>query len=247
MLRWYDHWLRGIDTGILEEPPVTYWTMGENAWRHAADWPLPETQWTRLYLNSWERLTADPFRTSSVDDFIPADAFVQMPPTQTNAIARLRYLTDPLPQDTLIAGPGVLHLFAAIDQDDTNWIVTLKDVGPDPSVRTARPGERDLAHMPERELTRGWLKASHRALDPQRSLPWKPWHPLTRAAQKTVVPGDVTAYDIEILATANLFRAGHRICIEIACADLPTGVSGATDVEYIPYHIGSSKTVLHKI
>src|SRR5262249_13874444 len=156
--------------------------------------------------------------------------FVQMPPTQTNEIARLRYLTDPLPCDTLIAGPAVLRLFASIDQDDTNWIVTLKDVGPDPGVRTERPGERDIARRIERELTRVWLMASPRALDLQRSQPWKPWHPLTRAARKPVVPGEVSAYDIEILATANLFRAGHRICIEIASADLPTGVSGATDV-----------------
>ena len=54
-----------------------------------------------------------------------------MPPTQTNRIEKLRYLTDPLPHDLLIAGPSVLKLFAAIDHDDTNWIVILKDVGPD--------------------------------------------------------------------------------------------------------------------
>ena len=40
MLRWYDHWLKGIDTGIMQEPPVTYWVMGANEWRHGADWPL---------------------------------------------------------------------------------------------------------------------------------------------------------------------------------------------------------------
>jgi len=107
-----------------------------------------------------------------------------MPPTQTNEIARLRYMTDPLPEDTLVIGPLALNVYAAIDQDDTNWIVILKDVGPDVSVRTARPGEIDIPDdLPERELTRGWLKASHRAVDPARSKPWRPWHPLTRAAQ----------------------------------------------------------------
>jgi len=49
------------------------------------------------------------------------------------------------------------------------------------------------------------------------------------------------------MATANLFKSGHRICIEITSLDLPTGVSGATNVEYIPYHIASSRTTLHKI
>jgi predicted acyl esterase len=247
-LRWYDHWLKGIDSGMLAEPPVRFWVMGANEWRSAQDWPLTQTRWTKLFLNSWERLTPEPFATSSVDEFIPPDAFVQMPPTQTNRIARLRYLSDPLPRDLLVAGPIVLNLFAAIDQDDTNWIIILKDVGPDVGVRSAREGEREISSdLPERELTRGWLKASCRALDPARSKPWKPWHRLTREAREPVIPGEVTEYAIEILSTANLFRRGHRICVEITSHDLPTGVSGATNVEYIPNHICSSKTTLHKI
>jgi hypothetical protein len=49
------------------------------------------------------------------------------------------------------------------------------------------------------------------------------------------------------MATANLFRRGHRICLDITSLDLPTGVAGATNAEYVPYHICSSSTVLHKI
>jgi uncharacterized protein len=248
ILKWYDHWLKGIDTGVMREAPVKFWVMGENKWREAADWPLPETEWTKLYLRNWERLTPEPFTPASVDQFTPPDAFVQMPPSQTTVIQKLRYLSEPLAHDTLIAGPAVLNLFAAIDQDDTNWIVVIKDVGPDVSVMTVREGERELPkNLPEREVTRGWLKASHRALDPKRSKPWKPWHPLTRAARKPVVPGEITEYAIEIMATANLFRQGHRICLEITSLDLPTGVAGATNAEYVPYHICSSKTVLHTI
>jgi len=59
VLRWHDHWLKGIDTGVMNEPPVRYWVMGANQWRTASDWPVPETQWTKLYLSSWERLTPD--------------------------------------------------------------------------------------------------------------------------------------------------------------------------------------------
>jgi len=248
ILRWHDHWLKDIDTGVMNEPPVRYCVMGANEWRTGTDWPLPETQWTKLYLNSWERLRTAPFTPASVDDELPPDAFVQMPPTQTNAVQTLRYMTDPLPQDVLVAGPSVLNLFAEIDQDDTNWIITLKDIGPDASVRTAREGERELPrNLHEREVTRGWLKASHRALDPKRSKPWQPWHLLTRKAQKKVVPGDINEYAIEIMATANLFRKGHRICVEIASADMPTGVGGATNAEYIPNHVCSSRTTLHKI
>jgi uncharacterized protein len=248
ILRWHDYWLKDIDTGVMNEPPVRYWVMGANAWRTGTDWPLPESQWTKFYLSSWERLRTAPFTPGSVDDEVPPDAFVQMPPVQTNMVQTLRYMTDPLPQDVLVAGPSVLILFAAIDQDDTNWIITLKDIGPDASVRTVREGERELPRdIHERELTRGWLKASHRALDPKRSKPWRPWHRLTRKAQQKVTPGEINEYAIEIMATANLFRKGHRICVEIASADMPTGVGGATNAEYIPNHVCSSRTTLHKI
>jgi len=248
ILRWHDHWLKGIDTGVMSDPPVTLWVMGADQWRSAADWPLPETQWTKFYLKSWERLSPRPFTPSSVDDEQPPDVFVQMPPTQTNRIERLRYMSEPLSQDVLVAGPIVLNLFAAIDQDDTNWIVILKDVGPDVSVMTVREGEREVPPtLPERELTRGWLKASHRALDPKRSKPWKPWHKLTREAAKPVAPGEIVEYAIEIMSTANLFRRGHRICLDITSLDLPTGVGGATNAEYVPYHICSSRTTVHRI
>ncbi len=248
ILRWYDYWLKGIETGIMDEPPVKMWVMGANEWYYADDWPVPETKWTKYYLQSWERLREEPFIPSSREGIEQPDAFVQMPPTQTRAIQKLRYMTDPLPEDTLVAGPSVLNLYAAIDQEDTNWIVILKDVGPDVSVRTARDGETTVpANLPERELVRGWLKASHRALDHTRSKPWKPWHPFTRAAWKPVVPGEINEYAIEILATANLFKKGHRICIDITSVDMPTGTAGFTNVEYFPYHICSSKTTLHKV
>jgi predicted acyl esterase len=248
MLRWNDHWLKNIDTGLMDEPPVRYWVMGANDWRSAQAWPPPEVKWTKFFLNSWERLQAAPFTAGSAEDELPPDAFLQMPPTQTNTVQKLRYVSDPLPDDLLIAGPAVLNLFASIDQDDTNWIVALLDLGPDPSVRTVRDGERELPRdLPERELTRGWLKASHRAVDPGRSKPGRPWHPLTRKAWQKVVPGEINEYAIEIMATANLFRRGHRIALDIMSADMPTGVGGATNAEYVPNHICSSRTVVHKV
>lgn len=247
ILRWFDHWLKGIDTGGMDGPPVRYWVMGANEWRSGADWPLPETQWTPLYLGSWERLCAAAPQAQSADDFAAPDTFSQMPPTQTKTIQRLRYVSEPFARDTLIAGPMSLTLHAAIDKADTNFIVIVSDLGPDSAVRTAREGERDLAAMPEREISRGWLKASHRALDAGRSKPGRPWHPLTRAARQTITPGEILEYQIEIMAAANLFRAGHRLALDITSLDLPTGVGGATNVEYVPYHICSAETVTHTI
>ena len=199
---------------------------------------------------TWNRDVMVPMRDGvhlSVDVYRP-DAFVQMPPPQTRTIQRLRYMTDPLPEDRLIAGPSALYLYATIDQEDTNWMIILKDLGPDVSVRTAREGEIDIpSELPEKELVRGWLKASHRAMDHESSKPWKPWHPLTREAREPVVPGEIKEYVIEILPVANLFEKGHRICLEITSMDIPTGTAGFTNVEYIPYHICSSETTVHKI
>jgi uncharacterized protein len=176
------------------------------------------------------------------------DVFTQMPLTRTMKIEQLRYMTDPLPHDLTVVGPIALTLYAAIDQDDTNWIVILKDVGPDVSVRTARDGEREVPNtLPERELTRGWLKASYRALDHERSKPWEPFHKLTREAIAPVTPGEIVEYQIQILATANQFKAGHRICLEITSMDAPDGTGAMTGVEYIPYHVCSSRTVTHKV
>jgi hypothetical protein len=171
-----------------------------------------------------------------------------MPLTRTAKIERLRYMTDPLSHDVTVVGPISLTLHAAIDKKDTNWIVVLKDVGPDVSVRTAREGERDVpTTLAERELTRGWLKASYRALDETRSKPWAPFHDLTRDAIEPVAPGEVVEYRIQILATANRFKADHRICLDITCMDVPTGTGAMTDVEYIPYHVCSSETVTHRV
>lgn len=50
-LRWFDHWLKGIDTGIMDEPPIRLFVVGTNQWKEANDWPLPGTKWTPFYLH----------------------------------------------------------------------------------------------------------------------------------------------------------------------------------------------------
>lgn len=246
-LKWYDYWLKGIDTGVMDEPAVRYWVTGENKWRYADNWPVPETQWTPFYLDSWERLREQPIDPYSWDGAAEPDAFVQSPPTITNNIARLRYMTNPLAEDLLIAGPISMSFFASIDSDDTNWIITLKDLGPDCSDRTGRKGEWEIPELPEKYLTKGFLKASMRETDPELSKPYKPWHKLTADAKKPVVPGEINEYNVEVMSVCHMFKAGHRVCVEISCLDLPDGACGVCDTEYIPYHICRNATVCHKI
>jgi len=222
IVRWYDYWLKGLDNGIMEGDPIKIFVMGRNQWRTAVEWPLPDTKWTKYYLRSWERLSTEPEK--SYDE---PDCFVQMPPTMTRTVNSLQYMTPPLPEDTEVTGPIALYLYASIDVEDTNWIVSLLDVD--------ERGE-------ETELTRGWLKASHRDLDEERSKPWQPYHPHTRA--EPVVPGEVNLYAIEIRPTSNLFKAGHRIKLRIMSLDLPATL---TSYRPSPTHLACSRTVVHRI
>lgn len=247
MMKWYDYWLKGIDTGVMDEPPVRYWVTGENKWRYASNWPVPETQWTSLYFDSWERLRFDPVDPDAFDGAAIPDSFVQMPPTLTNKIQKLRYMTDPLAEDVTIAGPISAAFYAAIDSDDTNWFVELKDLGPDTTDRTGREGEWEIPDLPEKYLTKGMLKASMRELDTELSTPYKPWHKLTKEAEKKVVPGEINEYNVEVMSVCHTFKAGHRICVEISSLDLPDGASCVCKTEYIPYHICQNATVRHDI
>jgi hypothetical protein len=246
-MKWYDYWLKGIDTGIMDEPAVRYYVTGENKWRYADNWPIPETVWTPYYLDSWERLRETPIDSFSWEGTAEPDAFVQSPPNITNNIAKLRYMTAPLADDTLIAGPISMNFFASLDSDDTNWIVTVKDLGPDYSDRTGRHGEREIPDIQEKYLTKGFLRASLRELDEERSTPWKPFYKLTKESEKKIVPGEINEYKMEIMSVCHMFKAGHRICVEITCLDLPDGACCAVDTEYIPYHVCRNATVCHKI
>jgi len=100
-----------------------------------------------------------------------------------------------------------LKLKAASSADDTDWFVFIKDEAPDGSERT---------------ITRGFLKASHRAIDKKKSTVWRPWHPHDKAAP--IRPGEAYDYDIEIIPTCNLFQSGHRLRIEIASCDPATNL-----------------------
>ncbi len=222
---------------------------GRERMAHRERLAAAETQWTKLYLKSWERLTPDKIAPSSATETQPPDAFVQMPPSQTSTIQRLRYMTDPLPRgragrradrrDALrVDRPGRHQL----DRDPQRRRSGC--VGAERARRRARSAEKSARARNHPRLAQGFAP---RASIPTRSKPWWPWHPLTREASKPVTPGAIEEYQIEVMATANLFRQGHRICLDITSLDLPTGVAGATNAEYVPYHICSSKTVLHKI
>ena len=224
VLRWYDHWLKGIDTGVMDEPPITILVQGTNQWRHENEWPLARTQWTKLYLSDQGRLKNEmPGWNERPDGFTSAAGLrpgVKVP--------SLRYATEPLAADTEVTGPIALYLFAAISSADTNWIVEVSDVDTDGK---------------ETRVSIGWLKASHRELDRGRSKPHKPYHPHTGAVP--VDPGKVYEYAIEISDTSYVFKAAHRMQLVVKAQDAPW--EGTSYIYRLSNHLSPSRETRHTI
>jgi predicted acyl esterase len=225
-VRWYDYWLKGIDNGIMDEPPIRIHVRG-SGFRDEHEWPLARTDWTNFYLRRWNGLATTP---EPVDGH--PDSYIQQPPQETAMVARADYLTSPLLAPLELVGPAALYLYAAIDAEDTNWIVAFADIAPDGAVV---------------ELSRGYLKASHRALDEKRSQPYLPVHPHRKA--EPVRPGEVTEYAIELSPLANVFRPGHRMRLSIASVDhaLHPPYDPELGAGHMPWHICRNATVTHHV
>jgi uncharacterized protein len=221
-IRWYDYWLKGLDTGLMEEPPIKMFVTGINHYRYEQQWPLPGTEWTPCYLRRWEALSFAPELFQN-----EPDCFLQQPLHLSNKRDSVIYLSPPLPENLEVIGPVSLKLFAAIDQDDTNWIVKLQDVAPG----GAAAG-----------ICGGYLKASHRALDAQKSTPFRPHCSDTRI--DPVRPGEIYEYNIDLGAASNIFSAGHRIRLSIGSMESPRDPE--MQIHFHP-HLCSSRTTLHKI
>lgn len=192
-VRWFDHWVKGADTGIMDEPPVRAFIMGTGEWKASEDWPLPQTKWTPFYLHERGLLSEREHWSHE-----GCDSFEDSPWMR----GHLLYATPPMVENTEVLGPIALKLYAATNDTEIHWIVSLLEIDAD--------GRR-------RQLTKGWLKASHRELDLEQSKPWEPIHRHTRA--EPLAPGRIYEFDLKIVATGNLFKAGSRIALRISCAD----------------------------
>ncbi|HTY81381.1 MAG TPA: CocE/NonD family hydrolase, partial [Dehalococcoidales bacterium] len=99
MMRWYDHWLKENDTGMMEEPPMTIFIQGSNQWRYAKEWPLPGTEWLNCYLRRWEGLSFAP------ELYQPEpDCFLQQPLYLSSKRDSVKYVSAPLPEDMEVIG-----------------------------------------------------------------------------------------------------------------------------------------------
>jgi predicted acyl esterase len=209
----------------MDEPPIKLYVTGANYWRYENEWPLAKTQWTKFYLHSRGCLLEQ--EPDSRDDNEP-DCFVQEPLSVTSEVKSVKYTTALFSRDTTVIGPMSLYWYSAIDQDDTTWNIRLRDLDEHGQVVPVCPPQQyDLSD-------RCWIRASYRTMDESRSRPWRPWH---KEKRDLCILGQVYQNAIGLDSISHVFKAGHRIQLEICCMDNVPG--------YL--HICNSKTTLHKI
>jgi putative CocE/NonD family hydrolase len=136
----------------------------------------------------------------------------------------LTFTSAPLEADLEIAGPIKLVLFASSAATDTDFFVKLSDQFPQSGEARAQG-----VNPPAETVSRGWLRASHRALDHERSTDMEPYH--AHGTPEPLVPGEIYRFDISIEPMAYLFAAGHRIRLEIVNGDSP-----ATELLWTHYY-----------
>ncbi|MDR3294546.1 MAG: CocE/NonD family hydrolase [Clostridiales Family XIII bacterium] len=220
LLRWYDYWLKGIDTGIMDEAPVKYHTTVLEKWQQAQQWPLETTQWTDFYLHSLNGLAPEPDYYNDCPD-----SFIQEPLYVTEERGNVKYVTPPLSSDLQITGPPRIKFYASLDQKDTTWRVNVREYG-----------SKEIY-----PLAQGWLRASLRKRLPEKDSPWEIEHDYT--AYDRPNPGEIYEYEIQMRPMSHLFRAGTRIQLEISCIDIPTDI----ETYDVMWHVCPAQTCLHKI
>ncbi|MFB6096562.1 MAG: CocE/NonD family hydrolase [Haloferacaceae archaeon] len=223
LIRWYDWLTKGEDTGIADEPPVKIYVAGADRWRFEEKLVPERTEWTELFFRNHGRLLPDPEPVASV----PPRGFTQDPPNVSDELGRVRYRTEPLAEAREFTGPGVVSLYASIDAPDTTWIVYLHQLSGD---------ERET-------LSRGYLRASHRELDPERSTPHRPYH--THRDPEPVTPGEVYGYRIPLAPTAVEVPKGDRLELEVRSMEIP--FAETSDLPPGSHHLPHAETISHKI
>ena len=221
-VRWFDHWLKGIDTGMLNEAPIKLFVMGTNVWRDEQEWPLARAVETRYYLHSnghANTLHGNGYLTTDLPDpqepatdhyaYDPANpvitrggALLMSPeypagpydqrPTESREDV-LVYTTGELKEDLEVTGPIKVHLWAISSATDTDFVARLVDVHPDGYAQN---------------LTDGIIRARYRRF-------------AHREAASLIEPGRAYEYEIDLWATSNIFRAGHRIRLDVTSSNFP--------------------------
>lgn len=124
----------------------------------------------------------------------------------------LTFISAPLAQETELTGPLAAKIYASSTMTDMDLFVTLQAFSPD-----GREVEFQGAVDPHTPLAQGWLRASHRKLDPARTLPYRPYH--SHDEIQPLEPNKIYELDVEIWPTNILLPAGHRLALQMGGRD----------------------------
>jgi putative CocE/NonD family hydrolase len=225
LLRFFDRHVRDGNPLPDDELPVTYYTMVEGRWKHAASWPPPSAP-LRLYLAPDQALVEvrpgrDGFDAYQVDptagtgdaarwnSLMGDNGPIEYPRRAERDARLLVYDTAPLEQAVEVTGHGLVQLYVRLHAPDANVFAYLEDVAPDASVTYVTEGQLRALHRKRRPVE----EASYAT-----PLPW--WRSFERADAQPVDPDAVTELVFELLPTSYLFEPGHRIRLAIAGADI---------------------------
>jgi len=234
LLPFYDHYLKGKSTDYLSRPNVQYQVRGSNVMRSAEGWPPPDTKYTRWYLNGRQSGSV----TSLNDGGLSPETVSGAPSTRYkypvpgwvvgvvgfgptgpaggfDPVRRvLTFTSVPLESDLEITGPIKLVLYASSTARDTDFFVKLSDQFPQTTEDRAK-GVNPFAEL----ITRGWLRASHRSLDPKYTTDMVPYHRHDKV--EPLMPNEIYKFEISLEPMSYLIQKGHRLRLEIVNGDSP--------------------------
>jgi predicted acyl esterase len=200
--RFFDHFLKGVDNGFDKTPRVqlNIRRPGERfELRGEDEWPLARTAWTEYHLHP--DLTLNPGLPESAERL------------EFEALGDgLRFTTPPFTDETEITGPMAVRIWISSSTTDADLFLILQLFDPDGKEVTFE-GSTD----PNTPIANGWLRASHRVIDPERSTPWQPYHPHDRV--DPLVPGDVYPLDVEIVPSCIVVPLGYRLALWVRGKD----------------------------
>jgi hypothetical protein len=202
--RFYDRFLKGLDNGWEKQQPKVLLNVrhpGEKFVPRAEnEWPLARTQWTRFYL--------DPTSKGFGRD-MPANATTLAYATTGDGVT---FSTPPMKEALEITGPVAAKLFVSSDTTDADLFLVLRVFDP-AGKEVVFVGSND----PRTPVGLGWLRASHRKVDPAKSKPYRPWH--THDELRPLTPGVPVELDVEIWPTSIVVPAGYRLAITVRGKD----------------------------
>jgi len=224
LLRFFDAHLKGIDTGIMDEKPVRYYTMVEEKWKEAESWPPAGLETLTYYFASDNALirkeptagkghdeyrvdyTAETGDLSRWKNQLSIDAAVKYHDRNGPDEKLLVYTSAPLGRAMEVTGHPVITLFVSSTATDGNFFVYLEDVDEEGRVTY---------------VTEGGLRAIHRRLSQEEPLYLQvvPYRTFKRGDAMPLVPGEAAGLVFDLLPTSYLFQEGHSIRVALAGAD----------------------------